>query len=236
MSIPAPKSLLHSRRRFYVRPEGTVPTGTRSPQAPSPPPVRKSLARETWLRIDPPEITTGDRVVAAIPEPAPIVKFCTASAFTRTPTPEPPSPLRTIEAFENVAAPTPPTGKHEEAQFVEPTLVQPTLAETENAIPFVEFVDPDREPTHDPHKWLALHATDLIERLTEWSEDLGERESNLNAREAKWERQARRLRMQFQETQMELDDITADLERRTRQLKEQQLRMHRDVRTMAMVM
>ena len=101
-------------------------------------------------------------------------------------------------------------------------------------IDFREVSIKDDKTAHDPHKWLALHATDLIDRLASWSEGLSVREQNLHAREARWEREARRLRMDFQQTQIELDEIAADLDRRTRKLVDQQAKMQRDVQALAL--
>ena len=86
----------------------------------------------------------------------------------------------------------------------------------------------------EPEAWLTYHATDLIDRLTHWSEELSVRESNLNAREAIWERRARRLRLQFQETQYELDQLAASLHQERADLAVQQAQLQRTARQLAM--
>ncbi|TWT95447.1 hypothetical protein [Neorhodopirellula pilleata] len=86
----------------------------------------------------------------------------------------------------------------------------------------------------DPEAWLTYHATDLIARLSEWADDLSVRESNLHAREAAWERQARRLRLQFQETQIELEQLAASLREEREELAEQQIRIERTAREIAL--
>lgn len=92
---------------------------------------------------------------------------------------------------------------------------------------------PTTQVESGPEQWLDLHAIDLIDRLTEWSDELSVREANLNAREASWERQARRLRMQFQETQWELDQLAASLNQERLDLIEQHQRLANTARQLA---
>lgn len=89
-------------------------------------------------------------------------------------------------------------------------------------------------PTESPQDWLRLHASDLIDRLTEWSDNLTVREANLHAQQAMWDRQARRLRLQFQETEWELDEIEAQLKRSNDHLADREHQLRATARRLAL--
>jgi hypothetical protein len=75
-------------------------------------------------------------------------------------------------------------------------------------------VDPERatEPI-DRDGWLRLHATDLIDRLTDWSDDLDARQAQLNATIAKHERRERQFRLQRQIASVELREQQRSVQR-----------------------
>ena len=64
-----------------------------------------------------------------------------------------------------------------------------------------------------PDSWLHLHATDLIDRLADWSADLDSREAELNARIAKQDLRERQFRLQQQVAQTEMDEQQRSIDR-----------------------
>lgn len=92
----------------------------------------------------------------------------------------------------------------------------------------------DQTETTSPREWLTYHASDLIDRLTQWSDDLTVREANLHAQQAMWDRQARRLRLQLQETQFELDEIEARLQRSQEAIAEREEQLRTTARRLAL--
>lgn len=64
----------------------------------------------------------------------------------------------------------------------------------------------DDEPSANEFRrdWLRLHAADLIDNLTVWSDDLIRRETNLHIRTAELEQQQRQFRLKLQSTTAQL--------------------------------
>lgn len=62
-------------------------------------------------------------------------------------------------------------------------------------------------------QWLQLHASELIDRLTQWSHDLDRREAELNARMAKQDSRERQFRLCQQIAQRELDEQQRTIDR-----------------------
>ena len=79
----------------------------------------------------------------------------------------------------------------------------------------------------DPHpeSWLTLHATDLIDRLTHWADDLDVREAVLNARIAKQETRERQFRLLQQAAQAEMDEQQRAIDRLRAQIQDQARRL-----------
>ncbi|MGI9470720.1 MAG: hypothetical protein ACR2NZ_04240 [Rubripirellula sp.] len=73
--------------------------------------------------------------------------------------------------------------------------------------------------------WLSLHATDLIERIQDWSETVDSREAILNARSAQQDRRERQFRIQQQDLACELSERKRSIERLRRELESQARRM-----------
>ena len=73
--------------------------------------------------------------------------------------------------------------------------------------------------------WLRLHATDLIDRLSQWSDDLDAREAGLNARIAKQDLRERQFRLQQQFAQMEMDEQQRAIDRLRNQIQDHARRL-----------
>lgn len=56
----------------------------------------------------------------------------------------------------------------------------------------------DVTPGLPRHRWLALHADELISRLQNWADELDAREAHLNARQAQQETRDRQSRLRHQ--------------------------------------
>ncbi len=67
--------------------------------------------------------------------------------------------------------------------------------------------------------WLRLHASELIERLQAWADDLDRREAHLNSRTALLEHRERQLRLQEQNAQCELVAMKSALQREVNEVR-----------------
>tara|TARA_R110002049_G_scaffold4601_6_gene32907 strand:+ start:119233 stop:119793 length:561 start_codon:yes stop_codon:yes gene_type:complete len=76
-----------------------------------------------------------------------------------------------------------------------------------------------------PESWLTLHATDLIDRLASWSEDLDAREAQLNARIAKQDVRERQFRLTQQVAQTEMEEQQRAINRLRKQINDQARRL-----------
>ena len=84
---------------------------------------------------------------------------------------------------------------------------------------------PPVDNNSERHRWLRLHASDLIERIQHWSDSVDSRESMLNARTAQQERRERQFRLKQQDLAVELDEQRRSIERLRRELETQTRRL-----------
>lgn len=75
------------------------------------------------------------------------------------------------------------------------------------------------------HRWLRLHASDLIDRIQHWSDSIDSRESSLNARSAQQDRRERQFRLKQQDLAVELDEQRRSIERLRLELETQTRRL-----------
>jgi hypothetical protein len=85
---------------------------------------------------------------------------------------------------------------------------------------------PESRP-HDtyPESWLRLHAADLIDRLSNWSQDLDAREAQLNARIAKEDLRERQFRLHQQVALAEMDEQQRAVDRLRKEIEDHARRL-----------
>ena len=78
---------------------------------------------------------------------------------------------------------------------------------------------------HDQQNWLALHATDLIERIQTWALDLDSRELQINIRAAQQDQRERKFRLQQQYAIASLQEQQSEINRLRERMQSQARRL-----------